>query len=57
MYARCSVTVTSAHSSLQAYDSHCNLVLGEVEETIYTIEEDDEGEESVKVHHQLFQAS
>ncbi|EHY52714.1 hypothetical protein ABEF95_001188 [Exophiala dermatitidis] len=33
---------------LHAYDSHCNLVLGEVEETIYTIEEDDEGEETVK---------
>ena len=35
--------------SLQAYDSHCNLVLGDVEETIYTIEEDDDGEETVKV--------
>jgi U6 snRNA-associated Sm-like protein LSm3 len=34
---------------LQAYDSHCNLVLGDVEETIYTIEEDDDGEETVKV--------
>lgn len=34
---------------LQAYDSHCNLVLGDVEETIYTIEEDDEGQETVKV--------
>lgn len=33
----------------QAYDSHCNLVLGEVEETIYTIEEDEDGEETVKV--------
>lgn len=28
---------------LQAYDSHCNLVLGEVEETIYTVDEEDEG--------------
>lgn len=36
-------------SILQAYDSHCNLVLGEVEETIYIIEEDDNGEENVKV--------
>jgi U6 snRNA-associated Sm-like protein LSm3 len=27
----------------QAYDSHCNLVLGEVEETIYTVDEEDEG--------------
>lgn len=26
---------------LQAYDSHCNLVLGEVEETIYAADEDD----------------
>ncbi|KAI9718027.1 MAG: U4/U6-U5 snRNP complex subunit lsm3 [Candelaria pacifica] len=31
---------------LHAYDSHCNLVLGDVEETIYTVEDDDdEGEE------------
>lgn len=35
--------------TLQAYDSHCNLVLGEVEETIYTIEEEEDGEENVKV--------
>jgi len=28
---------------LHAYDSHCNLVLGEVEETIYIIDEDDDG--------------
>ena len=34
---------------LKAYDSHCNLVLGEVEETIYIVEEDDEEEEIVKV--------
>ncbi|KAK5938518.1 Sm-like protein lsm3b [Knufia obscura] len=33
---------------LHAYDSHCNLVLGEVEETIFTIEEDDDGQETVK---------
>lgn len=32
----------------QAYDSHCNLVLGEVEETIYAVDDDDEDEE-VKV--------
>lgn len=32
---------------LHAYDSHCNLVLGEVEETVYTIDEDDE-EETVR---------
>ncbi|PHH71180.1 hypothetical protein CDD80_5468 [Ophiocordyceps camponoti-rufipedis] len=29
---------------LHAYDSHCNLVLGEVEETIYTVDEEDETE-------------
>ncbi|KAL8859937.1 MAG: hypothetical protein Q9178_003485 [Gyalolechia marmorata] len=29
---------------LHAYDSHCNLVLGDVEETIYLVEEDDEDE-------------
>lgn len=33
----------------KGYDSHCNLVLGDVEETIYTIEEDEDGEETVKV--------
>jgi U6 snRNA-associated Sm-like protein LSm3 len=33
----------------QAYDSHCNLVLGDVEETIYIVEEDENEEETVKV--------
>lgn len=33
---------------LHAYDSHCNLVLGEVEETIYVVEDDEEEEETVK---------
>lgn len=33
---------------LHAYDSHCNLVLGEVEETIYVVDDDEEDEE-VKV--------
>ncbi|EXJ74718.1 small nuclear ribonucleoprotein [Cladophialophora psammophila CBS 110553] len=33
---------------LHAYDSHCNLVLGDVEETIYTIEEEEDGEEAIK---------
>lgn len=33
----------------QAYDSHCNLVLGEVEETIFSIDEDEDGEDAVKV--------
>ncbi|KAL1584311.1 U6 snRNA-associated Sm-like protein LSm3 [Cladosporium halotolerans] len=28
---------------LHAYDSHCNLVLGEVEETIYMVDEEEEG--------------
>ncbi|KZZ99620.1 U6 snRNP-associated protein Lsm3 [Moelleriella libera RCEF 2490] len=27
---------------LHAYDSHCNLVLGEVEETIYAVDDEDE---------------
>ena len=31
----------------QAYDSHCNLVLGDVEETVYMVDEDDD-EENVK---------
>ncbi|KAK0637416.1 hypothetical protein B0T17DRAFT_521625 [Bombardia bombarda] len=30
---------------LHAYDSHCNLVLGEVEETIYVVEDEDEDDE------------
>ena len=29
----------------QAYDSHCNLILGDVEETIYVVDEDDESDE------------
>ncbi|KAF2838371.1 LSM-domain-containing protein [Patellaria atrata CBS 101060] len=33
---------------LHAYDSHCNLVLGDVEETIYVVDEDDEEEETVR---------
>lgn len=41
---------TGIDSTPQAYDSHCNVVLGDVEETIYMIEEDEEGEETVKVH-------
>ena len=27
---------------LHAYDSHCNMVLGDVEETIFIMEEEDE---------------
>ncbi|MCJ1407514.1 U4/U6-U5 snRNP complex subunit lsm3 [Ptychographa xylographoides] len=34
---------------LHAYDSHCNLVLGEVEETIYVVEEDEDEQETVRV--------
>jgi len=33
---------------LHAYDSHCNLVLGDVVETIYVVEEDDGEEDVVK---------
>ena len=33
----------------QAYDSHCNLVLGDVEETVYVIEEDEDEEEVMRV--------
>ncbi|MCJ1259143.1 U4/U6-U5 snRNP complex subunit lsm3 [Lignoscripta atroalba] len=33
---------------LHAYDSHCNLVLGEVEETVYVVEEDDDEQETIK---------
>ncbi|CAG8977834.1 hypothetical protein HYALB_00009000 [Hymenoscyphus albidus] len=36
---------------LHAYDSHCNLVLGEVQETVYVVDEDDDGEETVKTIH------
>lgn len=35
----------------QAYDSHCNLVLGDVEETIYVVEEDENEEETTRVGH------
>ncbi|PMD12547.1 hypothetical protein NA56DRAFT_713068 [Hyaloscypha hepaticicola] len=34
-----------------AYDSHCNLVLGEVEETIYVVEEDEDEEETIRTIH------
>ncbi|RKF83461.1 putative U6 snRNA-associated Sm-like protein LSm3 [Golovinomyces cichoracearum] len=42
---------------LHAYDSHCNLVMGEVEETIYVTEEDEDEEEVLKVFsdNELFQ--
>ena len=36
-------------TQLQAYDSHCNLVLGEVEETIYVVDDEDDEDEECKV--------
>lgn len=42
-------TVPVLTSLMQAYDSHCNLVLGEVEETIYIVEEDENEQEVIKV--------
>ncbi|KAG6365762.1 hypothetical protein INS49_007373 [Diaporthe citri] len=30
---------------LHAYDSHCNLVLGDVEETVYVVDDEAEDEE------------
>ncbi|PYI28425.1 P-loop containing nucleoside triphosphate hydrolase protein [Aspergillus indologenus CBS 114.80] len=33
---------------LHAYDSHCNLVLGDVEETIYVVEEDENEQETIR---------
>ncbi|CAK7199464.1 U4/U6-U5 snRNP complex subunit lsm3 [Sporothrix eucalyptigena] len=34
---------------LHAYDSHCNLVLGDVVETIYVTEEEDEEDDNQEV--------
>ena len=36
---------SGANRICQAYDSHCNLVLGDVEETIFVAEEEEEGQE------------
>lgn len=33
----------------QGYDSHCNIVLGDVEETIYVMEDEEEEEGEPKV--------
>lgn len=33
---------------IQAYDSHCNLVLGDVEETIYVVDEDEDEDTSAE---------
>ena len=41
---------------MQAYDQHLNMILGEVEETITTVEIDDETyEEIIKVRDLFFQ--
>jgi U6 snRNA-associated Sm-like protein LSm3 len=37
--------VIYANLRIQAYDSHCNLVLGDVEETIFIAEEEDDDQE------------
>ena len=29
-------------AKIKAYDSHCNIVLGEVEETIYVVDDEDD---------------
>ncbi|POS86676.1 Sm-like ribonucleoprotein [Erysiphe pulchra] len=39
---------------LHAYDSHCNLVMGDVEETIYVVEEDEEGQDVLKAGKSLW---
>ena len=40
---------------VQAYDQHLNMILGEVEEVVTSVEIDDETyEEIVRVRHQLF---
>jgi U6 snRNA-associated Sm-like protein LSm3 len=47
--AQCGIVMgATLANAAQAYDSHCNLVLGEVEETIYVVEDEDEDDE-VKV--------
>ncbi|PNP50538.1 hypothetical protein THARTR1_08754 [Trichoderma harzianum] len=42
---------------LHAYDSHCNLVLGDVEETIYAVDDDEEESDEVKVRRWRFTSS
>jgi U6 snRNA-associated Sm-like protein LSm3 len=44
--------VRSLLTSMEAYDSHCNLVLGDVEETVYVVEEDEDEEEVLRVGRQ-----
>ncbi len=43
-------TSLSLSRQTQAYDSHCNLVLGDVEETIYVVDEEDDEEVKVSLH-------
>ena len=45
----CHVAGTTKLRVIKAYDSHCNLVLGDVEETIFISEEDEDEEEVVRV--------
>lgn len=51
MYVFGRTTSPSTHSPLtdlldiQAYDSHCNLVLGDVEETIYMVDDETDDDE------------
>jgi len=46
--------LVSRRSALQAYDQHLNMILGEVEETITTVEYDEDTyEEHVKVGRHL----
>ena len=48
----CSRHSAAELTAVQAYDQHLNMILGDVEETITTIEIDDETyEEIVKVYH------
>lgn len=51
MYVSGRTTLPSTQSLLtdildvQAYDSHCNLVLGDVEETIYMVDDETDDDE------------
>jgi U6 snRNA-associated Sm-like protein LSm3 len=46
MFPQCgSGTRTAVNKQEQAYDSHCNLVLGDVEETIFVAEEEEDDQE------------
>jgi len=49
MYGACTPEVELRLTESQAYDSHCNLVLGDVEETVYVVEEDEDEEETIRV--------